>query len=297
LPAFIPDVPECRADYADTLGEVLALDLEVGWILDELEKAGEANNTMIVLSGDNGVNMPRGKTHCYDLAVRAPLMIRWHSGISKPGRVIDDFVGQIDLAPTWLEIAGLAASETMDGRSLLPLLKSEKSGIVDPTRDYVVVGRERHEAWARPDFMPYPMRALRTAEYSYIRNFKPDRWPSGDPYDDDGPNADAAPQGSPTAAWLVEHRDEPTIKPIYDLIYGKRPAEELFDLKNDPDQMHNLAADPGISAVKTELSDKLMSVLEKTHDPRLTDAFDKPPYVDNPTTAGSKPGKKKAIEQ
>ena len=126
MPAFLPDVPEAREDYADTLGEALALDLEVGVILDELRKAGELDNTMLVLTGDNGVNMPRGKTHCYDIAVRAPLMIRWPAGIAKPGRVVDDFVGQIDLAPTWLEAAGLTPPPAMDGRSLLPLLKSEK---------------------------------------------------------------------------------------------------------------------------------------------------------------------------
>ncbi len=291
LPAFIPDEPETREDYADTLGEVLALDLEVGVILDELKKAGELDNTMLVLTGDNGVNMPRGKTHCYDIAVRAPLMIRWPAGIAKPGRVVEDFVGQIDFAPTWLEAAGLTAPATMDGRSLLPLLTSDKSGIIDSTRDHVVVGRERHEADTRPDLMPYPMRAIRTADFLYIRNFKPDRWPCGNPYGTEGPKGDANPQGSGTVAWLVEHQKDPSIKPLYDLIYGKRPLEEIYDLKNDPDQMHNLASDPALSAVKEGLSGQLMSVLEKTKDPRLTDAFDNPPYV-NPATAAS-PGKAK----
>ena len=280
LPAFIPDVPEAREDYADTLGEVLVLDLEVGWILDELEKAGEADNTMIVLTGDNGVNMPRGKTHCYDLAVRAPLMVRWPAGIAKPGRVVDDFVGQIDLAPTWLEAAGITPPAAMDGRSLLPLLQSAKSGVIDPARDHVVVGRERHEADTRPDYMPYPMRAIRTVDFLYIRNFKPDRWPSGDPYDDIGPKGDPHSQGGGTVAWLVEHRDDPPVKPLYDLIYGKRPPEELYDLKNDPDQVRNVADVAAYSDAKSDLSERLMKVLRDTRDPRLDDAFDRPPYVD-----------------
>jgi N-sulfoglucosamine sulfohydrolase len=151
MPAFIPDMPEAREDYADSLGEVLALDLEVGVILDELQNAGELDNTMFVLSGDNGVNMPRGKTHCYDIAVHAPLMIHWPAGIAKPGRVVNDFVNQIDLAPTWLEVAGFTPPAAMDGRSLLPLLTSDKSGMIDPSRDHAIVGRERHEAETRPD--------------------------------------------------------------------------------------------------------------------------------------------------
>ncbi len=293
LPAYIPDVPEARADFADTLGEVLALDLEVGWMLDELQKAGALDNTMVVLTGDNGVNMPRGKTHCYDLAVRAPLMIRWPAGIAKPGRVVDDFVGQIDLAPTWLEAAGLTPPAVMDGRSLLPLLKSEKSGLIDPARDHVIVGRERHEALTRPDGMPYPMRAIRTTDFLYIRNFKPDRWPSGEPYDDLGPKGDPNSQGSGTVAWLVEHRNEPATKPVYELIYGKRPGEELYDLRKDPDQMGNVAGDPAYAVTKQELAARLMAVLEKTKDPRLTDAFDKPPYVTGTAAAKKAKGKKK----
>ena len=291
LPAFIPDVPEARQDWSDTLGEVLALDYDVGVIVDELHKAGELDNTMIVLTGDNGANMPRGKTHCYDIAVRAPLMIRWPAGIVNPGRVVDDFVAQIDLAPTWLEAAGLTPPAEMDGRSLLPLLKADKSGVIDASRDHVVVGRERHEASVRPDQTPYPMRAIRTASHLYIRNFKPDRWPSGDAYTDAGPPGDPNPQGSLVVAWLVTHRDEPATKPLYDLIYAKRPAEELYDLKTDPDQMHNLATDPATGAVKADLSARLMSILEKTNDPRLTDAFDKPPYL--VSTTAPEPKKRK----
>ena len=290
LPPFIPDVTECRSDFADTLGEVLALDLEIGWLLDELEKAGELDNTMIVLTGDNGVCMPRGKTHCYDIAVHAPLMIRWPKGIARPGRVLEDFVNIMDLAPTWLEAARLQPPATMDGRSLMPLLKSEKSGQIDVQRDHVVVGRERHEATTRPDGMPYPMRAIRTADFLYIRNFKPDRWPSGDPYDADGPGGDPSWRDNYTVMWLVAHRDEPGVKPLYDLIYGKRPGEELYYLRRDPDQMCNVAGDPNYAATKAALSKKLMSVLEKTADPRLTDAFDKPPYV---TGLGPAPGARK----
>ena len=89
----------------------------------------------------------------------------------------------------------------------------------------------------------------------------------------------------------MTHRDEPATKPLYDLIYAKRPAEELYDLKTDPDQMHNLATDPATGAVKADLSARLMSILEKTNDPRLTDAFDKPPYL--VSTTAPEPKKRK----
>jgi uncharacterized sulfatase len=218
------------------------------------------------------------------------LLIRWPKGIARPGRVVDDFVNLMDLAPTWLEAAGIQPPAAMDGRSLLPLLKSGKNGLMDPSRDHVIVGRERHEATTRPDGMPYPMRAIRTAEFLYIRNFKPDRWPSGDPYDADGPSGDPAWRDNYTVAWLVAHRNDPEIKPLYDLIYGKRPAEELYDLRKDPDQMRNVATDPSYAAAKESFSQRLMSVLEHTNDPRLTDAFDKPPYV---TRFGFAPGARK----
>lgn len=294
LPPFIPDAPECRADFADTLGEVLALDQEIGWLLDELVKAGELDNAMIVLSGDNGVNMPRGKTHCYDIAVHAPLMIRWPKGIPHPGRVLDDFVNLMDLAPAWIEAAGIQPPPTMDGRSLLPLMGSEKQGRIDPGRDHAVVGRERHEATTRPDGMPYPMRAIRTEDFLYIRNFKPDRWPSGDPYDADGPNGDPAWRDNHTVEWLVSHRSDSAVKPLYDLIYGKRPEEELYDLRKDPDQMHDIAGDDAYTDLKRQLSGRLMSILVKTGDPRLTDAFDRPPYV---TELGHAPAPKKRAVQ
>lgn len=282
LPAFLPDVPEAREDMADTLGEVLVTDLYVGWIVDELRKAGELDNTIVVLTGDNGIGMPRGKAQVYDLSVRAPLIIHWPAGIKNPGRVIDDFVNLFDLAPTFLEAGGVKPPAGMDGRSLLPLLKSEKANLIDPSRDFVVVGRERHEPDTRRDRLPYPARAIWTADFCYVRNFKPERWPCGDPADARFPG-DPNERGSGTIDWIVSHRDDPEGKKLFELDYGKRPAEELYDLKKDPDQMNNVAADPAYAESRRRLSDRLMEVLRKTHDPRLEDAFDRPPYYRGPT--------------
>jgi N-sulfoglucosamine sulfohydrolase len=294
LPAFLPDNPVIRQDVADYLGEVQAFDLFAGCFLEELEKAGELDRTMVVLSGDNGMGgMPRGKCNLYDFGVHAPLVVRW-PGHGKAGRTVSDFVNLMDLAPTFLEAGGLKPPETMNGRSLVPLLSASKSGVVDPTRDFVVVSRERHVGDARAGNLPYPSRAIRTTDHLYVRNFKPERWPMGDPIGLDGPGKEPSYEelasdtmvtfkdhdASPTKAWMVTHRKDPEVRRLYDLAFSRRPAEELYDLKKDPDQVRNVAADPAYTGVKQRLDARLMKVLRDAADPRLDDAFDRPPYVE-----------------
>ena len=177
----------------------------------------------------------------------------------------------------------------MNGRSLLPLLASSKSGQLDPARDCAFVGRERHVGGAREGALPYPSRAIRTKDFLYIRNFKPDRWPMGTPISPEPP-AEAVAENtmvtyqdhdaSPTKAWMISHRAEAAVKPLFELAFGKRPAEEIYDLRRDPGQMRNIAADPAYEKQKKDLSARLMSVLRATEDPRLTDAFDRAPYVE-----------------
>ena len=145
----------------------------------------------------------------------------------------------------------------MDGRSFLPQLLSKKSGWVDAKRDSVIIGRERHYYNARPGNLPYPMRAVRTPDHLYIKNFKPERWPMGNPYDAaELTSSDAlyemglstAPayrdlDGSLTKAWMMSQRGSPHNKELFSLTMDPRPSEELYDLNNDPDQLVNLAAD------------------------------------------------------
>ena len=289
IPKFLPDVPEVREDVADYLGEALAWDAMIGVLVEELERIGELDNTLIVLSGDHGMpGMTHGKCNVYDFGVHAPLLVRWGDRI-EAGRRVTDFVQLMDMAPTIVEAAGLEPPETMQARSFLDVLTARESGQIDPERDFVVVGRERHVPLARPGRLPYPIRAIRTKEYLYIRNFKPDRWPMGEP-------GDAAPSweqlenetmvcfkdmdASPTKALLVTRRDDQEIRPFYNLAFGKRPAEELYDLTKDPDQVENVAGREEYREVRTKLRARLMTELEKAGDPRLTDAFDRPPYVE-----------------
>ena len=256
LPPFLPDVPEVRQDLADYFGEIAAFDASLGVLLARLEEIGELDNTLVVVSGDHGApGFPHGKCNLYDFGSSVPLAIRW--GGAEGGRVVDDLVSLTDLAPTFLELGGVEVPERMTGRSLVDLLKSEESGQVDPRRTAVFIGRERHVESARADFTPYPQRAIRTHDFLYIINFRPERWPLGDPYRLDGDNPPTAEEitnetrvtlpdedAGPTKAWLVGVRNEPEWKPHFEWVYGRRPREELYDLKADPQQTKNVAANP-----------------------------------------------------
>ncbi len=295
LPKFLPDVPEVREDVADYLGECQAVDAYVGVLWKRLEEAGELEKTVIVISGDHGMpGVTSGKCNLYDHGTAVALAIRWPGG--KPGRVLDDLVRLPDLMPTFLEIGGVPPPANLYGKSLVPLLKSEKNGLVDASRDWAVTGRERHVAAARAGNLPYPMRGLRTQNFLYIRNFAPDRWPLGNPRDvteSETPAAAVLEQNtfaafadmdaSPTKSWLITHRHETQWKKFYDLAFAQRPAEELYDVKNDPDQVNNLAGDPAFAIRKRALAERLMKLLTEAQDPRVTGdgaTFDQPPFSD-----------------
>lgn len=290
IPEFLPDEHDVRRDFADYLGEVMAADAMLGAMLDELEKAGKLNDTLVIVSGDHGVpGIPRGKTNCYDLATRVPLLARWPKKIPR-GRRVEDFVSVMDIGPTLLKLTGTKIPDVMDGTSFASQLTTRKSGWVNSKRNEVIIGRELHYHTARDGNLPYPMRAIRTRDFLYVKNFKPERWPMGAPYNidnlevaadyqrlSDGPYRDI--DASLTKTYLLSHREETDARQSIEMTLGKRPAEELYRLRNDPHQMNNLAGNPDYQKVQSELSSKLMGVLRKSNDPRLSDAFDKPPYV------------------
>ncbi len=293
VPACLPDNEIVRKDLCDYYFEVQRFDREVGEILTTLEAQGELDNTLVVMTGDNGLPFPRCKSNLYDTGTNVPLGMRWPGHI-KGGRGVEDFVSLQDLAPTFLEVAGLKPVPEMTGRSLLNLLTSDQSGRVDPARDHVLVGKERH-AWVRKGGLGYPCRALRTYEYLYIRNFKPERWPAGDPaggaepYDAKRIYGDI--DDGPSKTYMIEHRDEPAVKRLFELAVAKRPAEELYDLRKDPNQLNNVADDPSYAKVKEELSARLMAELKATADPRVLgngDIFDTYPYYGGQPQPGQK---------
>jgi arylsulfatase A-like enzyme len=299
LPPFLPDVPEVREDVADYLGEVQAFDAYIGLLLKRLEATGEIDNTLIVVSGDHGMpGVPNGKCNLYDHGTAVTLVARWPNGIKGKGRVVDDLVSLPDLAPTFLEVAGIPIPAGVNARSLLNVLRTDKNGRVDANRNWVISGRERHVAFANADNLPYPQRALRTTDFLYVRNFAPDRWPLGIPVvvtetsaprqEDLESNTYAAfadMDASPTKAWLVMHRNEPQWKRFYDIAFARRPGEELYDLRKDPYQMSNVAAAPAYKKEKAKLAEQLMKILLDAGDPRVTGdgkTFEQAPFT-NPS--------------
>ncbi len=268
VPEFLLDTPEIRKDILDYYFEIEWFDRHLGRMIALLEEAGELENTIIVVTSDNGMPFPRAKSTLYDHGVRMPLAICWGRQV-KPGRVVDDLVSLTDLAPTFLEAAGLPVPAEMTGRSLLNILRSDKAGQVDPTRDRIFTALERH-AWSRPDGATYPMRALRTAAWLYIRNYEPQRWPMGDP---DFVSSHMGFYGDvddgPTKTYMIEHQEDPAVATLFQLSFGQRAAEELYDLAKDPCQLRNLAADPAVAEVKQRLRDQLERHLCQTNDPRM----------------------------
>lgn len=297
LPPFLPDVHEVREDVADYLGEVQAYDAYIGVLLKRLEETGEMDNTLIVISGDHGMpGVTNGKCNLYDFGTGVALVARWPNGIQNKGRVIDDLVSLPDLAPTFLEAAGVSLPAGMNARSLLSVLRTNKNGQIEANRNWVIAGRERHVAFANENNLPYPQRSLRTPEFLYIRNFKPERWPLGYPVtvtETSAPSqqeleeqtyaAFADMDASPTKAWLVLHRNEPQWRRFYEIAFARRPGEELYDLRRDPFQMNNVAANPKYAKDKARLAAQLMKILTDAGDPRMTgdtQTFERPPFTD-----------------
>ena len=282
VPGFYPDVSEVRADIADYYFEVQRFDSDCQAALTQLEEIGELDNTVIVMTGDHGMPFPRCKSNLYDWGARVPLAVRWGKNM-KPGHRVTDFVSFVDIAPTFLEVAGIDIPEAMSGRSLLPLLLSNRSGRIDTVRDHVIYGKERHvPAQGSPEMGGYPCRALRNDRYLYIRNFEPDRWPAGVPENATHPIGQFADcDDGPTKSYLMDNRENPEVKTCYELAFAKRSAEELYDILKDPDQLNNLASEPGYAEVKSRLSQSLMDRLKGSGDPRASGGpvlFDGYPY-------------------
>lgn len=281
-----PEDLTVRGDIADYYFEVQRFDSDLAEAIRILEQIGELENTIIVATGDNGMPFPRSKSNLYDSGVRVPLAIRWGTGIRHKGRRIEDFVSLTDLAPTFLEVAGVKIPDVMTGQSLIGIIKARKGGMVEPgKRAMVVFGKERHVPGQEDNLGGYPSRAIRSHDFLYIRNFKPDRWPSGTP---DYQNAFlpgrwlADCDNGPTKTYMTENREKDAIhQNLWDLSFGLRSAEELYDCNKDPDQLVNLAADPEYSEIKKTLEGQLMEMLKQTADPRVTgggDQFETYPY-------------------
>lgn len=281
-PPFLPDAPEIRGDLLDYCTEIEWFDTHLGRILGQLEEAGELDNTLVIVTSDNGMPFPRAKANLYEYGFHMPLAIRWGAKVQR-SRVVDDVVGFVDLTATILDAANVkhpGGDSAPSGRSVMNILVSDRQGLVDPTRLAAYGARERHSS-SRPDNLTYPSRALRTPEFLFVRNFRPDRWPAGDPV---VLNADGKPvgphsgykdiDGGPSLDFLIKNAADTDLGKFLQLAVAKRPAEELFDIVHDPGCLTNLAADARFAAVKTKLAKQLDDYLRETKDPRVADGGD-----------------------
>jgi len=266
VPDYYPDNEIIRGDLADYAIEVEWYDKHIQEALAHLEEIGQLDNTIILATSDHGMPFPRVKGQIYDDGFHIPFAVRWGNKV-KPGRTVTDFITFPDLAPTLLEIAGVPVIDQMTGKSFLPQLLAEGSGRVDADRNYTLLGKERHDL-GRTDgdqlSVGYPARALRTDKFLYVRNFKPNRWPVGDP-EYDFMNCDR----SPTKSYLTELSEGDKDFQYFQLSFGKRPAEELYDMEKDPDCANNLAANPEYREVCEKMWSQLETELKAQGDPRV----------------------------
>ena len=274
VPPYLPDDDIVKRDLLDYAFETEWFDHHLGLMIKQLEDNGELDNTIIVVTSDNGMPFPRVKGQMYEADFHLPLAVRWGNA-GNGGRIIEDFVSFTDYAPTFLEAAGINIPDTITGKSFLNLLQSNQEGWIDPTRDHVLMGKERHDV-GRENDTGYPVRVIRTKEYLYVHNFEPNRWPAGNP-ETGYTNIDS----SPTKTLILEQHDAGN-NTYYNLAMGKRPAEELYKMPEDAACMHNLANDPDHATVKQGLWQTLKSELETQSDPRILgkgDIFDTYEYV------------------
>lgn len=270
IPPELPDCPEVRDDLMNYYGGILRLDAEAADAIALLERSGELDNTVVVYTSDNGWQMPRGLANCYDSGSRVPLAIRWGKNLVA-GRKVEEFVNVADLGPTFLELAGMTPPGEMSMHSIKNLMLGKKDSF---PRDAAFIERERH-ANVRHDNLSYPVRALRTRDFLYVRNLRPERWPAGDPdvrFIHDRPFGDV--DTTRGKDFLLQHQSDPAFARFISLIFNKRPAEELYDLRNDPHQVTNVADKAEYAAPLKEARARVDAWMKQTSDPRVDPAYD-----------------------
>lgn len=261
LPIYWPNDDIVKEDLLDYAYEIDYFDLQLGKILNILREQDELDNTIIVVTSDNGCPFPRVKGQMYHQDFNLPLAI-CYPRLNNGGREEDSFISFTDFAPTFMEAAGLKLDEQFSGKSFYSQIVSTDRKQSFEGREFVTMGRENHDSGRKGD-VGYPVRCIRKGEYLYVRNFEPNRWPAGNPETFFG-NCD----GSPTKDLILDMYDEGN-HVYYDFCFGKRPLEELFNIDEDPDCVNNLADLEIYNEVCNNLWHILESYLKETNDPRV----------------------------
>lgn len=289
VPDFLPDNEVVRGDMLDYAVEIEWFDLHLQRMLDYLEKTGELENTIVIVTADNGMPFPRAKANCFEYGAHVPLAIRYPRKFPG-GRIVNGPVSFVDLAPTILDMTGASPTgmQPITGKSMKPILESKKSGDKAELKKYVFSGRERHSS-SRYQNWGYPQRAIRSRDYLLIWNQKPARWPAGAPQGiDPRDQSELLPMygidnqgshhsdwaftdidGSPTKSFIVENYSSPAIHPYFEMAVDKRPEYELYKVAVDPYCLKNLADNPEYLEIKGKMKKLLMEELKRTSDPRV----------------------------
>lgn len=263
IPPFFPNNDVVRTDILDYAYEIEYFDSHVEKILSFLEEKGELDNTLVVITSDHGMPFPRAKSDEYDFSNHIPMAMMWGKNIKNPGREIDNYVSFVDLAPTFFDAAGIqwerSGMQDTPGSSLRPFFRGENLKF----RDFVLIGKERHDV-GRPNDYGYPIRGIVKDGWLYLRNYRPDLWPACNP-ECGYSTVDA----SPTKTEILKSRQNPETRYLWEWSFGKRPAEELFNIADDPYCINNLASDKSFSGIKKGLKSKMEEELRKQNDPRM----------------------------
>ena len=255
VPGFLPDLPAVRKEIAEYYSSVRRADDVVGALLEALQRSGLRDETVVLCLSDHGMALPFAKTNCYRHSTRTPLIVRW-PGVIEPGSVDDrHLTGGVDLAPTILELLGLAPLQGIDGRSFLPLLRGEEQAGRD------VVFTHFHRTAGKRD---YPMRSVQDRRYGYIFNGWSDGKTAFRNESQSGLAMAAMRRGAETDPVLAER--------VRFFLY--RVPEELYDYVDDPDARNNLIDDPAHREVARRLRTRLLGHLQATEDP-LRDRFER----------------------
>ena len=258
VPPYMPDVPEVREDLALYYDEISRLDSYVGRVLDELERQSVSENTLVLFISDNGRPFQRDKTTLLDGGIKTPWIVQWPA-VVQPGSVSNSLVSSVDIAPTFLHLAGLEAPSSFEGRGFEDMLRDPALEI----REYIYAEDHWHD---HDDFS----RAVRTKQFKYIRNFFPELANT--------PPADALTGAAFKATLEVKARGELTADQMV-IFNAPRPEEELYDVVNDPFELENLAANSAYQSDLNAMQERMRAAREASGDTdpafRTPDEFDR----------------------
>lgn len=257
LPSYWEDTPALRQDVADYAFEVERFDSDTGKMIAVLKERGLLENTLVIMSSDHGMPFPRAKGDTYMAGNHVPLSVMWKGHLRKPGRTCEATVNFVDIAPTVLELAGIDSGATamapVQGRSWMEIFEGKDIGIVIPARSFALYGRERHDVDLRPGNAGYPSRAIRKGKYLYINNLKPELTPTG--LKESGGGAQFRKLDKRSRDWK--------------LLYGPRPADEFYNVEDDPECVNNLAGNPEYAKPMNAMRSMLLRQLREQKDPRV----------------------------